>query len=84
MKKHLQLLEVKSHDMHNHVCKWKKALYEFRRHPWDNIYMMSLMKIWNFATRLLKDDKLTDGYEKNAFKDRGSWDPMILDGFIEY
>ena len=32
----------KTHDKKNHVCKWKKALYELRRHPWDNTYMMSL------------------------------------------
>ena len=33
---------------------------------------------------MIKDDKLIDGYEKNAFKDRGSWYPVILDGYIEY
>ena len=46
--------------------------------------MMSMMKILTFATRLIKDDKLIDGYEKNAFKDRGSWYPVTLDGYIEY
>ena len=55
-----------------------------RRHPWDNTYMRSLMKILTFATRLIKDDKLTDEYKKNAFKNRGSWYPVILDGYIEY
>ena len=34
-------------------------MYEFRRHPWDNTYMMSLMNILTFATRLIEDDKLT-------------------------
>ena len=33
-----------THDRKNHVCKRKKALYEIRRHPWDNTYMRSLMK----------------------------------------
>ena len=56
---------MKSHEMHNHVCKSKKALYEFRRHPWDNTYMMSLMNILTFATRLIEDDKLTDGCKMN-------------------
>ena len=32
--------------------------------------MMSLMIILTFATRLIKDDKLTNGCEKNAFKDK--------------
>ena len=50
--------------MYNHVCKLKKALYEFRRHSWDNTYMMSLMNILTIATRLIKDDKLLDGCEK--------------------
>ena len=66
------------------MCAWKKALYEFRRNPWDNTYMISLMNILTFATRLIKDDKLTDGCENNAFKYRGSWYPVILDGYIEY
>ena len=39
-----------------------------RKHPWDNTYMMSLMNILIFATRLIKDDKLTDGCEKNFWK----------------
>ena len=43
-------------------------MYEFRRHPWDNTYMMSLMNILIFATRLIKDDKLTDGCEKKFWK----------------
>ena len=47
-----QPLGVETHDRQTHVCKLKKALYEFRRHPWDNTYMMSLMKILTFATRL--------------------------------
>ena len=42
MKRHLQPLEVKTHDRKTHVCKLKKALYELRRHPWDNTYMRSL------------------------------------------
>ena len=33
-----------THDKKNHVCKLNKALYELRRHPWDNTYMRSLMK----------------------------------------
>ena len=65
MKKHLQLVGVEAHNMKTHVCKLKKALYELIRHPWDNTYMRSLMKIWTFATRLIKDDKLTDGCEEN-------------------
>ena len=52
MKRHLYPLEVKTHDRKTHVCKLKKALYEPRRHPWDNTYMRSLMKILTFATRL--------------------------------
>ena len=59
-------------------------MYEFRRHPWYNTYMRSLMNILTFATRLIKDDKLTDGRKKNTFKDRGSCYPVILDGYIEY
>ena len=50
--RYFQRLEVKTHDRNNHVCKWKKALYELKRHPWDNTYMRSLMKTWNFSTRL--------------------------------
>ena len=41
-----------THDRKNHVCKWKKSLYELRRNPYDNTYMRSLMKILNFARRL--------------------------------
>ena len=59
-------------------------MYELRRHPWDNTYRRSLMKILTFATRLIKDDKLTDGCENNTFKDRGSWYPVTLDGYIEF
>ena len=49
-----------------------------------NTYMMSLTNIVTFATRLIKDDKLTDGCEKNTFEDKGSWYPVTLDGYIEY
>ena len=61
MNRHLQPLGVETHDRKSHVCKLKKALYELRRHLWDNTYMRSLMNILTFATRLIKDDKLTDG-----------------------
>ena len=44
-----QPLGVETHDRQTHVYKLKKALYELRRHPWDNIYMRSLKII---ATRL--------------------------------
>ena len=27
---------VETHDKHTHVFKFKKALYDLRRHPWDN------------------------------------------------
>ena len=53
------------HDRKNHVCKCKKALSELIRHPWDNTDMRSLMKILTFATRLIENDKLTYGCEKN-------------------
>ena len=43
---------VEAHDRKSHVCKLKKALYKLKRHPWDNTYMRSLMKILTFATRL--------------------------------
>ena len=33
-----QPLGVETHDRQTHVCKLKKALYEFRRHPWDSTY----------------------------------------------
>ena len=33
-----QPLGVETHDMHTHVCKLKKALYELRRNPWDRTY----------------------------------------------
>ena len=33
-----------THVKKTHVCKLKKALYELRRHPWDNTYMRILMK----------------------------------------
>ena len=52
MKRHLQPVGFERHDRKNHVCKLKKALYELRRHPWDNTYMKSLMNILTFATRL--------------------------------
>ena len=42
MKRHLQPLGVETHDIHTHVCKLRKALYELRRHPWDNAYMRNL------------------------------------------
>ena len=42
MKRHLQPLEVETHDVKTHVCKLKKALYELRRNPWDNTYIRSL------------------------------------------
>ena len=45
MKRHLHPLGVETHDRKNHVCKLKKALYEFKRNPWDNTYMRRLMKI---------------------------------------
>ena len=45
MKRHLQLVGVETHDTQNHVFKRKKALYKFRKHPWDNTYMRRLMKI---------------------------------------
>ena len=45
-------LGVETHDRQTHVCKLKKTLYELRRHPWDNTYMRSLMKILTFAIRL--------------------------------
>ena len=35
-------LGVETHDRQTHVCKLKKALYELRRHPWDNTHMKSL------------------------------------------
>ena len=52
MKRHLHPVGVEALDKQNHVCKLKKTLYELRRHPWDNTYIMSLMKILTFATRL--------------------------------
>ena len=58
----MQPLEVKTHDRKNHVCKLKKALYDLRRHPWDNTYMMSLMKTLTFATRLKMKAYTLDGY----------------------
>ena len=30
------------HDRQTHVCKLEKALYDIRRHPWNNTYMKSL------------------------------------------
>ena len=84
MKRHLWPVGVEAHDKKTHVCKLKKTLYELRRHPWDNTYMRSLVKILNFDTRLIKDAKFTDGCKKNAFKYRGSWYPVTLDGYIEY
>ena len=37
-----QPLGIETHVRKTHVCKLKKALYELRRHPWDNTYMRSL------------------------------------------
>ena len=37
-----QPLGVETHERKTHVYKLKKALYELRRHPWDNTYMRSL------------------------------------------
>ena len=31
-------LGVETHEMHTHVCKLKKALYDLKRHPWDSTY----------------------------------------------
>ena len=74
---------VETHERKNHVCKLKEDLYELIRNPWDNTYIRRLMKILTFATRLnpIEDDKLTDGCKTNASKDRGSWYPVILDGY---
>ena len=35
-------LRVETHDKQTHVCKLKKALYDLKRHPWDNTYMRIL------------------------------------------
>ena len=35
-------LGVETHDCQTHVWKLKKALYEIRRHTWDNTYMRRL------------------------------------------
>ena len=41
-----QPLGVETHDRKTYVCKLKKALYELRRHPWDNTYnYMKSLKI---------------------------------------
>ena len=41
-----QPLGVETHDRKTYVCKLKKALYELRRHPWDNTYSyMKSLKI---------------------------------------
>ena len=42
----------------------KEGLVRVQKTPMGNTYMMILMKILIFATRLIKDDKLTDGCEK--------------------
>ena len=56
-------------------------MYEVKRNPWDKTYMMSLMNILTFATRLIKDDKLDVRRTFEKVQDRGSWYPMILDGY---
>ena len=48
-------------------------MYEFRRHPWGITYMMSLMNILTFATRLIEDDKLTDGCKMNLVSSDPRW-----------
>ena len=95
-KRHLQPLEVKTHDRRTHVCKLKKALYELRRHPWDNTYTRSL-KITQIDEDLNLCYKVEDEIlqritssqmgAKRTFQkvqDRESWYPMTLDGYIEY
>ena len=36
----------------------KEGLVRVQKTPWDNTYMMSLMNILTFATRLIEDDKV--------------------------
>ena len=43
----------------------KEGLVRVQKTPMDNTYMMRLTNIVTFATRLIKDDKLIDGCEKN-------------------
>ena len=33
-----QPLGFETHERHNHVYKLKKALYEFKKNPWDSTY----------------------------------------------
>ena len=68
MKIHLHPVGVEAHERKTHVCRLKKTLYEFRRHPWDNTYMMSLMNILTFVTRLIKDRRT---FEKVQIEDLG-------------
>ena len=75
MKKHLQPLEFKTHDRKNHVFKLNKALYELRRHPWDNTYIRSLKKMTSSHMGARRT------FEK--VHDRGYWYPVTLDGYIE-
>ena len=47
-----QPLWVDTDDKKTHVCKLKKALYELKRHPWDN----TEMTILTFATISPRND----------------------------
>ena len=55
-----------------------------RKHPWDNTYMRSLMKILTFAIRWIKDDKMGARGNFEKVQDRGSWYLVTLDGYIDY
>ena len=95
-KRHLQQLEVKTHDRQTHVCKLKKALYELRRNPWDNTYMRSLKitysdeylkpsyKVEHKILQRMTSSQMGARRTFDKVQDRGSWYPVTLDGYIEY
>ena len=57
MKRHLQPLEVKSHDM-----QMKEGIVQVQKTPMGNTYMMILMKILTFATRFKMQVYTLDGH----------------------
>ena len=81
-------LEVETHDRKTHVCKLKKALYELKRHPWDNTYSDEDLNLcykveYEFLYRMTSSQMgVRRIFEK--VQDRGSWYTVTLDGYIEY
>ena len=94
-KRDLKLVGVETHDRQTHVCKLNEALYELKRHPWDNTYMKSfkitksdedIKLFYKVADEILQRMKSSQMGARRTFEnvqDRGYWYPVTLYGYIE-